>query len=916
MSRERLYLIISIFAVILNSVAFPTIYANTDLDPKARRLTLHPDFSQFRPTGQPVLPDLVEANDLPLSESEAEDLLISESIGPANFKQDSADVAGLYGGRAAAVWEDNRLGPTGIFIQLFDNSGNPLGGNSDLILGEEIDLQKPVICADTNGFFFVVWRESKNGYLQAARFDSNGTATTDIFFVSDTSLAGFAGEFDAACMPDGKLVATWEQYTVGSNIEFRIFNTDGTPLTDAVLVNSDGTLVKHWSPGVAIGSNNDIAITWEDYRTGKADIFLRIYNSSGVAYSAEFSLSDESARDFDRYIPDIVYSEIDGYFVGWTDLREGVNIYIQRVSPAGILVDLNVLMTGVTAQDENWEVDLAISNTNRLSAVWTLYDEHNVILLQKFFANLQMQGSPQEVSDGSESRRSGPSVTAAHNGNIIILWTKRSTGSKDIRAIFLDADGSTIRSIFTVNDDLSGSPSFDPDVAGYSRFEWEVVFTDQRRDDGDIMLQRIYVGGELIGGNRRVNGDGPGGIQSEPAIAAANDFMCVCWTDNRGTSRSQNIVCRFLHTAMDLTDEIIVNDDGGSVSKYSPDVAINEDSITITAWVDKRQTYPRIYGQVFDDTFQKINDNFLIGPSPSGEIGEMPVAFVWDELSFFVAYLNQTISGVEVKKVSIDGLVTDAFTFTSDRPGYFINSFDITRSQNDELYLVWQGYNAGQTGLFLTVLDSEGQIKAGTRTITDNLDAQPGKPSVAINHEGYLLVSWLDQRTGTGTPFRQIFDLDLNPLQGNVPTYSETGPYMQAPVSGAVFGRGIFIWADARENGLNIYGTLLLYSPTDADNWDEILPVGYSLAQNFPNPFNPTTTIHFSVPRSQRVTIDVLNLLGQKIRTLIDDTYPAGEHRVIWDGKDKGGEIAASGMYFYRLRGEGYVETRQMLLMK
>ena len=90
----------------------------------------------------------------------------------------------------------------------------------------------------------------------------------------------------------------------------------------------------------------------------------------------------------------------------------------------------------------------------------------------------------------------------------------------------------------------------------------------------------------------------------------------------------------------------------------------------------------------------------------------------------------------------------------------------------------------------------------------------------------------------------------------------------------------------------------------------------FSLHQNFPNPFNPTTTILFSVHKPTRVALDIFNLLGQKIRTLFDNEVQPGTTTVVWDGNDDKGRGMSSGTYLYRLTTEGFAETRKMLLLK
>ncbi|MGE5810468.1 MAG: T9SS type A sorting domain-containing protein, partial [Ignavibacteria bacterium] len=85
----------------------------------------------------------------------------------------------------------------------------------------------------------------------------------------------------------------------------------------------------------------------------------------------------------------------------------------------------------------------------------------------------------------------------------------------------------------------------------------------------------------------------------------------------------------------------------------------------------------------------------------------------------------------------------------------------------------------------------------------------------------------------------------------------------------------------------------------------------FQLEQNYPNPFNPSTTIRFAVPQAGKVTLNVYNVLGEKIRDLISGFYETGIHSVNFDGKDLN-----SGVYIYKLQSENFVKVKKMLLMK
>ncbi len=96
----------------------------------------------------------------------------------------------------------------------------------------------------------------------------------------------------------------------------------------------------------------------------------------------------------------------------------------------------------------------------------------------------------------------------------------------------------------------------------------------------------------------------------------------------------------------------------------------------------------------------------------------------------------------------------------------------------------------------------------------------------------------------------------------------------------------------------------------------EDIPQVNALAQNYPNPFNPETSIAFSMKEAGRVTVDVYNVKGQKVKTLVDEYRQAGNHSVVWNGRDENNSKVASGVYFYKMRNGKFSSTKKMILMK
>ncbi len=107
--------------------------------------------------------------------------------------------------------------------------------------------------------------------------------------------------------------------------------------------------------------------------------------------------------------------------------------------------------------------------------------------------------------------------------------------------------------------------------------------------------------------------------------------------------------------------------------------------------------------------------------------------------------------------------------------------------------------------------------------------------------------------------------------------------------------------------------TLLVTSVSDADG---ALPKAFALEQNYPNPFNPQTSIRFDMPKNAQVSIKIYNMMGQEVRTLVNEFKAAGTHEAVWDGRDNSGVKASSGLYIYSLRAGEFTANRRMTLVK
>lgn len=103
---------------------------------------------------------------------------------------------------------------------------------------------------------------------------------------------------------------------------------------------------------------------------------------------------------------------------------------------------------------------------------------------------------------------------------------------------------------------------------------------------------------------------------------------------------------------------------------------------------------------------------------------------------------------------------------------------------------------------------------------------------------------------------------------------------------------------------------------TSIEEINNITPTEFNLENNYPNPFNPSTTINYTIPKGENVRLEIYNSLGEIVNTLLDGYKDAGNHSIFWNGKDSNGNSLSSGIYFYRLINSSNTISKKMIMLK
>ena len=221
--------------------------------------------------------------------------------------------------------------------------------------------------------------------------------------------------------------------------------------------------------------------------------------------------------------------------------------------------------------------------------------------------------------------------------------------------------------------------------------------------------------------------------------------------------------------------------------------------------------------------------------------------------------------------------------------------------------------------------------------IDDSIEPSAWEPSIGIGSTGaiYITYSQLDPAYPDVRNSYYVTSGDGGasfslPVKVSNNTYPSTENFPEISIGsvrdeiGGVFSGGADItWIEYDTLTVNYFNVMHGVIPTalvtgigDADFNSKLIPHKYTLSQNYPNPFNPVTAIEFSLPQKEHVSLTVYNMMGQRIRTLVDETKEANQYKIIWDGQNSYGIKVTSGVYFYQLRTRDNVFTKKMLMLK
>ena len=845
-----------------------------------------------------------------------------------------------------------------IYIGRIDSDGTTLWSESvsQLLASGLADLR---IVEDGSGGAIVSWMAYDNGVykLRAQRFSADGMAMWAA--EGEEVVTGTIKESSNQIAPDGSggAILTWTDNRL-SGIGNNGLNTYAQRLDGAGVAQwtsgGHAVCVTDWDqidPCITASGDKGAIIAWADESGAESDIYAQRVDSLGVGEWVSCGKAVCSEL-YDQNYPLIVGDGADGAIVAWRDYRIAetydYEIYSQRINIAGT----EQWTAGgqiVCEYYENDQQNVAVASDGTEGAIVAWSAKMGGIYMQRVAPMGSLQWGDYGVTVCPQDWKSDhPQVIPNGTGGAIAVWQDRRNGRADIYAQQIDATGSKVWpaddvAICTTSGEQR-YPKLADDGAGGAIVAWE----DFRADDLDIFLQRVNAGGLI---QWDLDGIGlctaAGDQQQIQIISDGSDGAIVVWADGRNAD--SDIYMQRVDAdgvALWTAGGIPVGSEMGD--QIGPRILPDGFGGAIITWQDGRGENYDIYAQRIGADGSALWDagGIVVCAAQADQIyprlnsdGSGGAIITWMD----GRALDDYDSEIYAQRIGGDGSIQWILDGSKLIDEYVRDTAaEVVPDGSGGAIVACYDYN-----ITVQHVDSNGVCLWGIEGVTFSDIFKTGIPVVAPDGNGGALIAWNGYSytnryaSSFGHRIRHRVEayttIASDPPGLDIVVAGEVykSPYTFLSIAGMEIEIGVispqfyqgddlyFIeWSDGGDimHVVTMLPDTMTYTAyfSDVTTDDEVgrTPLVNALHQNHPNPFNPRTTISFSLKSKNNISLVVYDVAGRLVNVLVDEVRDAGPHDVTWDGRDKTGRGVESGVYFYRLKAGEFIETRKMVLLR
>ena len=806
---------------------------------------------------------------------------------PDSLKE-TPDIALSAWGGGVLVWADYRNRNWDVYGQLLSSDGSLLGTNFKVNDDTGTAQQHaPRVDISPEGWFVVTWFDNRYGdddiYIQ--RYDSLANPLGSNIRIS-SAISGSRQAFpDVATDGAGHFTVVWVDWRNGTypanpDIYARKFDTLMIPIYSDMKLNRDGTGRAQRHPTISADRRGNVAIIWSDSTGASWDIVGQMIDVEGVVQEPNFQAN--TYGDSAQLLADVA---LDGRFryVTWVDKRHGqYDIYASiaqyndpTLIPTPAMLQFEMLVGGELPQSQSLEIDHA--GYNPLN--------YEVIVSHDWISATPTSGITLDTVSVAITTDTLPFGT--HFGSLTLVDNDNNDSSAvvsirlDVTAPILELslDTVSLRAFAGIDEQVVGS--YEITNAGAGSLAWNC------NEDADWLSLSAYSGTDSASVS----------VLANALNLVAGNYVEPVEIDAGEVINSPDTIWVILEV-VDNLPYIVVEPD--SITAVTTDPAaivellvISNEGVGILNWN------------------AIVNDPWLQLDYSSGLDGDT-ITLTIDTAGLPPGYHTTWID------------ITDSASFNVSRRVPFI--LDYLQPAADTITVGFSQIEYGESDslpVTLILVDSAQQVylplQYDTALISvDSIAFASDLPSYVTagftidNLSGIVAIEVQSLHSDSSLPpasYEYAYVLFTAREQDGVSVIGEpSGSSMAAFVVDA---------GGRRLSPVVLAGEIQVDAPTSVPDIPAgQVPGSFALCQNYPNPCNPSTTIEFEMPIPASVELDLFNILGQRVRTLVGESLLAGKHQVDWDGRLRSGQMAPTGIYFYRLRVADVSLVRKLVLIK
>jgi hypothetical protein len=767
------------------------------------------------------------------------------------------------------------------------------------------------VAAGHEGISYVVWtdfRSTSDYDIYAQKLDSHGKELWTVGGIP--LLSGPAHQIYPRIISDGEdgFIIIWEQQTTGPiyAIKAQKYDVDGSEQWNSGGVTLvSGSVVNHDVEMISDGLGG-IVVTWYSDAAGSDNVYAQRVDSDGNALwgtNGTRLCDDPADQTYNCVCPD----GSGGAIVAWYDFRGAdQDIYAQRILSNGML-DWTSDGTDVCTASGTQRVFSVVETGN--GGAYIIWEDGRGIDYDIYAQRLSSNGYERWATDGipicsASGNQDDPAGIPDGEGGAIVVWGDGRNSSGDIYAQRIDLDGNGLWVADGTAVCLEGNLQFYPDLmvteSGNVIVAWidyryvqETHFTQMLDLSNGLTLwdaNGVHAGHDLMrAADFDMCSDGTGGAVFVFDIDFDNDWNILAQRIERNGywGYPSPVIA-------DVRD--VPSDQGGAVdlawygSRLDPWPDMGISHYTVWRAISHPEEMPMFGGD------SRVIESACEMPSLEELSDPMNKEIVRLESVAGSAYFWSLLGTVEAYYL-------DSYSYVA------ATLFDSTASSNEYSYFQVIAHGGKPSAFWISRPDSGYSV--------DNI--APCPPLMLSGEQSYvpegLELSW--------TPNTEP-DLDCyNVYRGIGPSFVPYPGNLLTSTCDTLTFDGSWSWDGGfcyKVAAVDVHGNESDYSvlcDQQITGDDPIsVPDATFLKQNFPNPFNPSTTITFGLKEKARVSLNIYDAAGRLVRVLVDESRPAGRYEALWNGLDDSGIRVSSGVYFYRLAAGEFLETRKMVLLR